>query len=79
MQEITHELHIIWQAYKKEIEAQKQGFKIELEQVSGKIEQLKLRSKMLENKVRTFRSSKQQTARNFLSQTKTVMVFSNNT
>ena len=51
----------------KEMEAQRQGFQIELEwveqgfenkleQVGGKLEKMELRSKMLENKVTTLRS-----------------------
>ncbi len=64
MQEITRELHIIWQAHEEEMEAQRHGFQIELEQIGGKVEQLELRAKTLENKVRALRSSGQQAARN---------------
>ena len=55
MQKMTQELYIIWQTYEEEMDAQRQGFQMELEQVRGKLEQLELRSKALENKVKALR------------------------
>lgn len=55
MQEMTRELHIIRQTHEEEMEAQRQGFQIELERVGGKLEQLELRSKVLENEVKALR------------------------
>ena len=55
MQEMTRELHIIRQTHEEEMEAQRQGFQIELERVGGKLEQLELRSKALENEVKALR------------------------
>ena len=55
MQEMTRELHIIRQTHEEEIKAQSQGFQIELERVGGKLEQLQLRSKVLENEVKALR------------------------
>lgn len=63
MEDMTRELHSIRQTYEEEMEAQRQGFQIELEKVGGKLEQLEFRSKTLENKVRALRSSGQLTAR----------------
>lgn len=62
-EEMTRELHSIRQTYEEEMEAQRQGFQIELEKVGGKLEQLEFRSKTLENKVRALKSSGQLTAR----------------
>ena len=75
MQEIARELHIMWQTHGEEMEAQRQGFQIELErveqgfenkleQVDGKLEKMKLRSKLLENEVRAVRSPGQLATRN---------------
>lgn len=60
---MEHKLNIILKVYRKEMEAQRQGFQTELEQVKqgfenkleqigGKLEKMELRSKMLENKIR---------------------------
>ena len=38
MQEMTRELYSIRQTHKEEMEAQRQGFQIELERVGGKLE-----------------------------------------
>ncbi len=76
MQELTRELHIIRQAHKEEMEAQRQGFQIQLEQVGGKVEQLELR---LENEVRALRSSGQQAAQNPPPLAKAVVVSSSGT
>ena len=59
MEEMTRQLYSIRQTQEKEIEAQKRYFKIELEEVGGKLEQLELRSKTLENEVRALRLSGQ--------------------
>ena len=79
MQEITRELHLIRQAHEEEMEAQRQGFQIELERVGGKVEQLELRAKTLENEVRALRSSGQQAARNPPPLAKAVAVSSSGT
>ena len=63
MEEMTCQLYSIRQMYEEEIEAQRRGFKIELEKVGGKSEQLEFRSKTLENEVRALRSSGQLVAR----------------
>ena len=63
MEEMTRELHGIRQTYEEEMEAQRQGFQIELEKVGGKLEQLEFRSKTLENEVRALRWSGQLAAR----------------
>lgn len=55
MQEMTRELHSIRQIHEEEMDAQRQGFQIELERVGGKLEQLELRSIALENEVKALR------------------------
>ena len=60
MQEMARELHIIRQTHEEAMEAQRQGFQIELERVGGKLEQLELR---LENEVKALRFPGQHTSR----------------
>lgn len=74
MKEITRKLHGICQTYEEEIEVQIQGFQIELKKVGGKLEQLKFRLKILENKVRALKLSRQLAAQS--PPPSAVMVFS---
>lgn len=59
MLEMTHELNILRRTHEEVMEAQRQSFQIELERVGGKLEQLEVRSRTLENEVRVLRSSGQ--------------------
>lgn len=63
MQEITQELHYIWQIHEKKIETQRQGFQIELERVEKgfqiKLRQLGRKVEQLKNNVKALKFSGQ--------------------
>lgn len=72
-----HKLYSSWHTYKKEMEAQKHSFQIELGQGIEKMKQLEVKSKILKKKIRALRLSKQIAVRSFPTLVKAVTVSSN--
>lgn len=57
MQEVARKLHIIRQMHEGVMEAQKQGFHIELERVRGKLEQARVKIEIFGKQSKSFEVS----------------------
>lgn len=57
MQEVARKLHIIRQMHEGVMEAQKQGFHIELERVRGKLEQARVKIEIVGKQGKSFEVS----------------------
>ncbi len=59
MEDVLHQLQVMKQTQEEAIEVQRRGIQIELEKVSEELQQVKLRSIMLEEEIKSLKTQKQ--------------------